>query len=119
MVRLDIMISVVDHLVKRCREAGKAEKLVKALQALCPGCPVDQIWLLVASFEVFSDLVLDVTTHEFYQGALGMAVPEWMKQNVVCPRVPREDLKQEQWGSVSAPGVRRASFLTRAPPVTF
>ena len=50
------------RLVKRCGEAGKDEKLVKDLQALCPACPVDQIWLLVASFEVFSDSVLDVTS---------------------------------------------------------
>ena len=71
MVPSDIINPVVDRLVTRCGEAGKAEKLVKDLQALCPGCPVDQIWLLVASFEVFSDSALDVTTHEFHQGAPG------------------------------------------------
>ena len=53
-VPLDIINCVVDRLVKRFGHAVEAEKPVKDLQALCLGCPVDQIWLLVASFEVFS-----------------------------------------------------------------
>ena len=31
---------------------------------------------------MFSDLVLDVQTKEFHWGALGLVVPEWMKNNL-------------------------------------
>ena len=60
MVPVDIMNFTLDRLVKMCGEAGQAKALAKDLKAPCPGCPLDQIRLLVASFEVFLDPVPDV-----------------------------------------------------------
>ena len=42
------------------------------------------------------------------------------KRRTACARRPRSHrIPSCPWGNVSAPGMRRASFLTRAPPVTF
>ena len=91
MVPSDIINSVVHRLVKRCGEAGQAKKPVKNLQALCLGCPVDQIWLPPASFDVISGSIPDVMTYEFYQGALGMAVPEWTRHNLARLRADYQE----------------------------
>ena len=59
----------------------------------------------MTSFEVFSDSVLDVTTQEFHQGALGMVVPEWMRQNLARLRLEYQEkiLNRSNIGKCFAP----------------
>ena len=59
----------------------------------------------MTSFEVFSDSVLDVTTQEFHQGALGTVVPEWMRRNLarLRPEYQEKILNRSNSGKCLAP----------------
>ena len=59
----------------------------------------------MTSFEVFSNSVVDVTTQEFHQGALGMVVPEWMRRNMARLRAEYQEkiLNRSNIGKCLAP----------------